>query len=201
MILIDGRETDLTLSNYANLEEVLSSIMDGGSLDQRIVTDVLVDDESFSELYPHQAEDIDIGSFSRLELRTVSFQQMAGDVAEELPKVLDIMDAGGKKVSELLRQSELYEGLEILQDILAVSRDYLNTLNVLRSEFSNGKEPRFNELTEKLSGVLEEIAESMSNADWMLVADLFEYEYLPACQGWREIIADISKNIQASEAA
>ena len=201
MIVIDGRESSLAISNFANLEEVLIKLMEEENLEQRIVTDVFVDNEAFSELYPHQAEDIDSQSFSRLELRTISFEQMASDVVTELPKVIDIMANGSRRVAQLLRLSELSEGLEVLQDIIAVTREMLNTIHILRSQFSSGVSRDIDALGEVLGTLLGEIGDVMDAEDWMLVADLLEYEYLPACEGWRGIISSIADDIAASSKA
>ena len=201
MIMIDGRESSLTLSNYANLEEVLSKLIEEEGLEQRIVTDVLVDDEAFSELYPHQAEDIESGSFSRLEVRTVSMDEMATDVVGELPKVIEIMAVGSRQAASLLRQSDLSEGLEVLQDIIGVSRELLNTIHILRSQYSSGQSQELDDLGTTLAELLGEICDVMSNEDWMLVADLMEYEYLPACEGWRGVIDSIAADIIKAKAA
>jgi hypothetical protein len=201
MIVIDGRESSISLSNFANLEEVLSKIIEEEGLEERIVTDVLLDDEAFSELYPHQAEDIEANSFSRLELRTVSIDQMASDVIGELPKVIDIMAGGSRQAAALLRKAELAEGLEVLQDIIAVSRELLNTVYVLRSQYATGPSKEIEELGATLGELLGEIGDVMANEDWVLVADLMEYEFLPACEGWRSVIDAINKDIEAVKAA
>lgn len=201
MIIIDGRESNLSLSNYANLEEVLSTLMEEEDMQERIVTDVLVNDEAFSELYPHQAEDIESGEISRLELRTVSLAQMAGDVVQELPKVIDIMAHGSRKAAAWLRQSELAEGLEVLQDIIAVSRDLLNTIHILRIGYSSGPIRELDELGDSLGNLLGEIGDVMANEDWLLVADLIEYEYLPACEGWMAVINAVTADVKAARAA
>ena len=201
MIVIDGRESALSLSNYANLEEVLSKLIEEEALDQRVVTDVFVDDEAFSELYPHQAEDIDSKSISRLEVRTVSMEEMASDVAGELPKVINIMASGSRRSAALLRQAELAEGLEVLQDIVAVSRDMLNTIRILRAQFANGASRELDALSDTLGDLLGEMGDAMANEDWGLVADLLEYEYIPACEGWRLVIDQIAGDIAVARAA
>jgi hypothetical protein len=201
MIVIDGRESSISLSNFTNLEEVLIKIIEEEGLEERIVTDVLLDDEAFSELYPRQAEDIEAESFSRLELRTVSIDQMADDVIEELPKVIDIMARGSRQAAALLRQAELAEGLEVLQDIVGVSRELLNTVDVLRAQYSTGSSKEIIELGDTLSELLSEICDVMTNEDWVLVADLMEYEYLPACEAWRPVIDAIRNDREATKAA
>jgi hypothetical protein len=139
MIIVDGRESGVSLADYANLEEVLNKLVEEEGLEQRIVTDVFVDDEAFSELYPHQAEDIDSRGIRRLELRTVSLEEMAGGVVGELPKVIDIMASGSRHAAALLRQAELADGIEVLQDLVAVSRDLLKSIQTLRSQYSAGR--------------------------------------------------------------
>jgi energy-converting hydrogenase A subunit M len=201
MIVIDGRESALTLSNYANLEDVLIKIIEEEKLEDRIVTDVLVDDEAFSELYPHQAEDIEASGISRVEIRTISLDQMAGDVVVELPKVIDIMAGGSRAAAALLRRAELAEGLEVLQDVVGVSRELLNTIYVLRCQYSSGTCAPLEEMSDTLGDLLGEIADVMSNEDWVLVADLLEYEYLPACEGWRKVITSIEEDVLASKKA
>lgn len=197
MIVIDGRESGLSISTYTNLEETLAALIKEEGLEHRIVTDVLVDDEAFSELYPHQAEDIDSGSFNKLELRTVSLYEMANDVVVELPKVITAMDVGSQRAAELFRQSDIAEGIEVLQDIIAVGRDLLNTVHVLRSQYSSGSTVALDALGESLGGLLEETGDAIANEDWLLVADLMEYEFVPACKGWGRVISELSGDISA----
>jgi hypothetical protein len=201
MIVIDGRESGLSLSNFANLEEILIKLMEEQNLDARIVTDVLVDDAPFTELYPHQAEDIDSQAFKRLELRTISMEEMAGSMAAELPKVISIMAEGGRKVAALLRQSEIAEALEILQDTIGVSRELLAAVQLLRGQFSGHDSSDVELLSATLGDLLGEIIEVMNNEDWLLVADLLEYEYIPACEGWRGIISGLDGDIVSARAA
>ena len=201
MIVIDGRESTLSLSNFANLEEVLTKLIEEESLDQRIVTDVLVNNEPFSELYPHQAEDIESDTITHLELRTVSAEEMASDVVVELPKVIGILAGGSRRVAALLRQAEVAEGLEVLQDVISVSREFLNTIHVLRGQFASGKNSDLDALGDSIGGLLGEIADVMGNEDWVLVADLLEYEYVPACEGWRAVIDALAADISAARAA
>ena len=200
MIVIDGRQSAISLANHANLEELLSRLVEEEALETRIITDVFVNDEAFSELYPHQAEDIDADSIERLELRTVSVEEMASDVVEELPKVVGLMSGGGRQVASLLRRAELSEALEVLQDMISVSRDFLTTIDVLRGYFSSGKSRDLTALGDTIGEALGEVADAMSNEDWILVADLLEYEYLPACEGWRGIIAEVAQDIIAARA-
>ena len=182
MIIIDGRESNLALANYANLEEVLVDIASQDAMSNRIVTDVLVNKEPFSELYPHQAEDITAEHITNLELITVSQQQMTADILGELPKVVVMINSSSKAIAQLFRTTELAEALEMLQDMIAVSRDLLATIGIiLDANPDTNTVQNLMLFSEKFSNLLEEIGDSMQNEDWMLVADLMEFELVPEC--------------------
>lgn len=199
MIVIDGRESNFAVADFANLEEILEGIMKDEVMGQRIITDVFLNEEAFSELYPHQAEDIECDEIERLEIRSVSLEEMAGDVAEELPKVVKILAGGARSVAALLRKNELAEAFEMLQDMIAVSRDFLNTVHVLRGRFSSGSSADLDALADTVGDILGEITDVIAAEDWLLVADLLEYEYIPACEGWNKVLDEISSDILSSQ--
>ena len=96
---------------------------------------------------------------------------------------------------------ELAEGLEVLQDIIAVSRDMLTTIRVLRAQFSREASQELDALGNTLGDLLGEMGDVMGNEDWVLLADLLEYEYLPACEGWRAVIDQLAGDVKAAQAA
>ena len=50
MIIVDGRNSGKEISNFANLEEILVDVMEGEGMENRVVTDVLVNNGQFSEI-------------------------------------------------------------------------------------------------------------------------------------------------------
>lgn len=201
MIIIDGRTSDINVSNFANLEEVLTNVVEDGSLDNRIVTDVLINDEAFSELYPHQAEDIETSEIEKIEIRSVSIAEMASDVTTEMYKVITLMDIGGKRCAELLRQAELSSGLEVLQDIVDVTRHFLAMVELLRSDFARDPESSLDALTGRLDSALGEMNDVLAQEDWFLLADLLEFEYLPVCIEWNAVLGRLAQDIAEFKAA
>jgi hypothetical protein len=201
MIFIDGRNTKMKVGNFANLEEILVKLMEDETMDNRIVTDVLVNDEAFSELYPHQAEDIDASEIRKVEIRSVSVARMAADVTGELYKVITLMTVGAKRVAQEMRQAEISSGMEVLQDVIDVTRNFLVTFDILRREFSIHREQELLPLTTRLSELLEEINQVLSQEDWVLLADLAEYEFLPVCEAWNAVLATLADDISQYKAA
>ena len=195
MIIIDGRESALHINNFANLEELLVSASADDDLANRIVTDVLINNESFSELYPHQAEDIASDELQSVEIRSVPYDEMAINIVGELYKVIDIMGNGSRRVAALFRQADDDEALEILQDLLEVTRDFMGMISILRNNFSVSADAEFMTHVEQISSLLTEMSDVLENEDWILLADLLEYEFVPTCDSWKQIIQNLWETI------
>lgn len=197
MIIIDGDKSDFSINNYTNLEEALIHITSQEGLASRIVTDVIVNKEPFSELYPHQAEDIDTSSIESLELKTVTVDEMSHDILEELPKVVLIVNASSTTIAGMLRKGQLAEALEFMQDMIDVSRHLLQTIAVLiENNYSQVINEQLQEFTNVFSDLLTEISESMSDEDWILTADLIEYELVPATAKISSLIGSLKTAVQ-----
>ncbi|MBO4313623.1 MAG: hypothetical protein J5838_04950 [Desulfovibrio sp.] len=189
MIIVDGCKSEKAISNFANLEEVLLNVMQEAKMEDRVVTDVLVNDELFSEIYPHQAEDLSSSDIKSIEIRTVPASQMALDISGEMHKVAQLMLNGARNVARLFREAKDGDALELLQDLLDVTRDFLNMVSVLRTRYLDGANAEFAEKTQNLSDLISEMSDVLANEDWVLMADLLEYELAPQCEDW-ELVSD-----------
>jgi hypothetical protein len=196
MISVDGRETGMDIKQFQNLEEILLKIMSGGELEGRVVTDVFVNRESFSEIYPHQAEDIEVSEIESVEVKSVPRVQMAHEITLELDKVVRLMDHGARRVADLFRQAEDAEGLEVYQDLLDVTRDFLSMIGVLREEVDPGKGETFSGAADEVSNLFSEMTEVLENEDWILLADLLEYEFIPAMNRWKAVVAELRNDLR-----
>lgn len=196
MIVIDGRQTDMKLDSFANLEEILVKVLTEDYLENRIVTDVLVNEETFSEIYPHQAEDVQTDEIRSLEIRTVPVGEMAVNISRELYKVIQVMTSGAKQVATLFRQADDTEALELLQDLIDVTCDFMGMISTLRAEFSLRGGVDFQTNVDQISDLLTEMTEVLENEDWILLADLLEYEFLPVCENWKQVIQSLREDIR-----
>lgn len=198
MIIIDGRETNMHIGNFANLEEILVEAHIECTKDRRIVTDVLVNNELFSEIYPHQAEDIEREEISKVEILSMPLGEMALNITDELFKVTRIMSDGSKQVARLFRQGDDQEALELFQDLLDVTRDFMSMVGVLRTEFITVSDPEFTTLVERVSELLGEMSEVLAGEDWILLADLLEFDFNPVCEAWNASIQKLRAKISSN---
>ncbi len=201
MIVIDGRASELDIKNFENLEQLFNKVVEQGFLTDRVVTDVLVNDEPFSEIYPNQAEDIDVHEVSSVEIRTMPSDQMAVNITSELYKVVKLMGDGAKGVADLFRQADDAEALEMYQDLLDVTRDFLNMIGVLHDGFKLEANVEFNQASQSLSSLFSEMTEVLENEDWILLADLLEYEFLPTVELWKKVITNLRGELHSPEQA
>ena len=195
MIIIDGRPMDMNMAAFSNLEEILVQVIKDDYLEKRVVTDVLLNKEPFNEIYPHQAEDLEVSEIDSLEIQTVPLNEMAGNVAEELHKVINIMGEGARQIAQLFRQADDAEALEMLQDLLEVTREFLGMVGLLRYEYTTPGTDSISDRIEVISSLLGEMIEVLENEDWILLADLLEYEFLPTVKDWSGVINNLQKVI------
>ena len=196
MISVDGRATGMEIGQFHNLEEILLRIMETDELEGRIVTDVFVNNESFSEIYPHQAEDIESEEIKSVEIRSVPVMDMALDITLEMGKVVKLMDHGARRVAELFRQADDAEALEVYQDLMDVTRDFLNMIGVLRSEAIRKTDAAFDAAADEISNLFSEMVEVLENEDWILLADLLEYEFIPAMGRFKTVIGELQSSFE-----
>ncbi|WP_028577679.1 hypothetical protein [Desulfomicrobium escambiense] len=198
MIIVDGQRTPLEVHNFENLEQIIEKIMSDTSMQSRIVTDVLVNNEAFSEIYPHQAEDMEASYIDRVEIISVHTSEMAQSITRELYKVVSLMATAGRQVADLFRQADDAQALELYSDLLEVNRDFMNMVGVLRNEFVADSSMDFEESLGDLSSLFSEMIEIQENEDWILLADLLEYEYLPLVEKTKTIVAQLRESVKAS---
>jgi hypothetical protein len=198
MILIDGQKQDMDVSNFQNLDQIFIKVKEDGGLENRVVTDVFVNDKPFSEIYPHQAEDIDLSEVQSIDIRTLGVAEVAVEITRELYKVVTLMGEGATRVAELFRQADDAEALDTYQDLLDVTRDFIGMVSVLRGEFALKDHKEFLEASDQLSSLFSEMTEVLANEDWILLADLLEYEFLPAVNRWKKVVALLREDVRTS---
>ncbi len=198
MIIVDGQRTPLEVHNFENLEQIIEKVMADTSMQSRIVTDVLFNNEAFSEIYPHQAEDMEASYIDRVEIISVHTSEMAQSITRELYKVVSLMATAGRQVADLFRQADDAQALELYSDLLEVNRDFMNMVGVLRNEFVANSAMDFDVSLGDLSSLFSEMIEIQENEDWILLADLLEYEYLPLVEKTKAIVAQLRESVKAS---
>lgn len=193
MLIIDGNEKKLQFADFANLETLLNEVVKFDNLEKRVITDVLVNDEPFSEIYPHQAEDIEMEMIDKVEIISVTEEEMIKNILIEMQKVVTIMQSSSKRIAELFRQADDSEALEMYSDLLDVVRNFLGMISLLYNQKAMLFKQKDSASFDKFSELLNEIIEVQDNQDWILMADLLEYEFNPLLQEWQTLFNTLNK--------
>ncbi len=196
MIIIDGQQWEYAANHFENLEKLLQKVMESDQVKDRIVTDVMVNGEAFSEIYPHQAEDIEGQELEKVEIVSLPKKEMGQQIVTEMVKVISLMNQGAQQVAASFRQAEDMDALDTYHDLLEVSSAFLNMVGSLQNELELSASKETGETLEVFSKLLTEMIEVQENEDWVLLADLLEYEFLPVVEKWRLIVQELEKNIQ-----
>ena len=193
MLIIDGNEKKLQFADFANLETLLDEVVKFDNLEKRVITDVLVNDEPFSEIYPHQAEDIEMEMVDKVEIISIAEEEMIKNILIEMQKVITIMQSSSKQIAELFRQADDSEALEMYSDLLDVVRNFLGMISILYNQKNMLLKQKDSAIFDKFSELLNEIIEVQDNQDWILMADLLEYEFNPLLQEWQTLFNALNK--------
>ncbi len=184
MIYINGKVCEWNMNQFNNLEEIIVASFNSVANDNQIITNVILNDEPFSEIYPHQAEDVSVSNIEKLEFFSVDLNHMAESVVEELFKVTKSMSLACTTASTYFRRGDEAEALDMLQDLIEVQRSFLNMVGTLRTDFNIPESDEVNELTNRFSELLSEVINVMDYEDWVLLADFLEFEVAPICNEW-----------------
>lgn len=191
MIYINGQKSELELNQFANFEEVINAANKHCIDEEEIITEVHLNNELFQELYPHQAEDIDIDEVEKVEITSVKCVEMASQIVAELFKVTSSMRLAATQASESLRRGDDADAFETINNMTDVIRNFLNMIFCFQSDFNAPVTNEYLALAEKYNQILMEVNEAMENEDWILVADLLEFEVAPLCSEWDEYLKSL----------
>jgi len=194
-ISLDRKSIELEGPQDNNLEEILTRVMSEHVQLGKVITGVRLNGTGYSEKNPHDAVNIPLKDIRTLEIDTMSAEEMARHFFENGEQYLDILIKGGEKISELFRiadeteanehYAEYLENLRLFLQMIAESKEAFH-LNFSAIPFQNatvGDEVR------KLSNVMDQMLKVQENEDWVMLADLLEYELIPLLKGWDQILA------------
>lgn len=193
-ILIDNQSIEMDTSGVNNLEEVLVKIMTEDVKPGSTITTVKLNGTVYSEKTPHDAVGVAISDIKTLEINTMGEEEIAWRFLENGVRQLDLLIQAAEKVSELFRiadeaeanehYAQLLESLRLFLHVVDQVKEILN-LDLSAIAFENDTvEQRF----EKLSEVINEMLKVQEEEDWIMLADLIEYELMPLLEEWKSIV-------------
>ena len=198
-ITINGSLINKSMEHVNNLEEILINL--SGSLipSNHLINSVVVNGNEFSEIFPGQAKEISKMNINDLEIMTVSLDEFAKAAIKDSVCFIEQIILSISKTAELFRmfdESEANEKMALIIDPLRTLIEFINSTRTdlkwdFENEYINGR-PIIQEW-EKLHSVIDELKSTQEEGDWILYADLLEYELIPILNSWIDIFKSKSE--------
>ena len=202
-ITINGSLVNKSIEHINNLEEILINLSDTSIPPNHLVGSVTVNGNEFSEVFPGQAKEIAAVNINDLDIETVSFEKFAEAAIKDSAFFIKNIIASVNKTAELFRiydETEANEKMAQIIDPLRALIVFINSTRIdLKWDFENDQidgHPIVKDW-EKLHSVIDELKLTQEEGDWILYADLLEYELVPVLNVWVNIFEEKSKNFNA----
>jgi len=202
-ITINGSLVNKSIEHINNLEEILINLSDTSIPPDHLVGSVMINGNEFSEVFPGQAKEIAAVNINDLDIETVSLEKFAEAAIKDSVFFVKNIIASVNKTAELFRiydETEANEKMAQIIDPLRALIVFINSTRIdLKWDFENDQidgHPIVKDW-EKLHSVIDELKLTQEEGDWILYADLLEYELVPVLNVWVNIFEEKSKNFNA----
>lgn len=201
LVTINEQNLPVDFSHLQSLEEIIAEINEQFIPEGQQLYRLHVNGEFFSERYPREARYVDIGEISRLDVKTVSDEEMARLIIQ------DAVHQGNMVVQALERSAGLFrvgseeeanhyfaQVLEALRWLLQTGESACRVLRVNLETMSSGGAVPASRYLRDLQDLLEEMLETSEDEDYVMLADLMEYELLPMVQEWQTMLQELASS-------
>ena len=202
-ITINGSLVNKSKEHINNLEEILINLSDTSIPPNHLVGSVMINGNEFSEVFPGQAKEIAAVNINDLDIKTVSLEKLAEAAINDSVFLVKDIIASINKTAELFRiydETEASEKMAQIIDPLRALVVFINSTRIdLKWDFENDQidgHPIVEDW-EKLHSVIDELKSTQEEGDWILYADLLEYELIPVLNSWITIFNQKSMNYDA----
>jgi len=191
-ITIDGRAVDEAEVSGQSLEEMLIDIMTRHMPEDHLARRVMVNGERYAEEVPHDAAQVPRTDIDRLEVQTISRREIASEFMTHGPAILGTIIEAAPKVAELFRVADESEANEHYLTFLQTLQEFLMMINLTTKalgidpgrEFVQGR--TLAQEGEELNRIVNEMLSVQEEQDWVLLADLIEYDLHEVLRRWQE---------------
>jgi len=187
-------------SHMRNLEEALVELNDRFVPPGQQLFQVRVNGEFFSERYPRESKYLELGEISTLDLKTIPDGEMARVILGEAGQQAGVLCQAIEKSARLFRVSAEDEAnhyfaqvLEALRWLLMTWENACQVLKVDVDQVCLSPDGHPTSFLKGLQDLLGEMLEISEDQDYVLLADLMEYELLPTVREWQHILETLAK--------
>ncbi len=200
-VLVNGQEKKMNLSGAITISEALDRVSKEELQCNNLVTEVMVNGKNLSLADEKEAEAITCDQVESLAVTSCTsgdlLQESLADSLVYVGEMLPLMD----KTAEFYRQGKTHEAnqaygqcLEAVQRLLKSGVVIKTAMALLREDISldhfmvlEGKEG--------VLALFQSMLEAQTSHDWVLLADMLEYEITPLLKQWSKELGEFQKTI------
>jgi hypothetical protein len=192
-VYLDGKPLDGGVEG-ATLQDMLQTLMDSNLAQDRTMNEVRINGEPFEEAKLGPATALPRESIERLEVETLDARQVALHFLGNAGHYLVAIVAAVERVAELYRVSDESEAsehylatldsLQLFMQVLQTTRDALGLDFDAMVIEGRSLEQRLS----GLAGLVQELLSAQEQEDWVLLADVLQYDLCEQLQEWRRLV-------------
>ena len=201
-VFIDQEPYRGELGPHTTLEQLSESIRNGAVPEDRLVISIQGDGRDLVAHDLDEALSRPVVEYDRLDFLTESTSTVAVEALETAGQMFVESAAGRTQTATLFTQGQIDEALQLLGPcIITWQRAFdavaqVLTLTGLELDEVESEGVRLTAMVETWTDQLRQIKEAFENKDFVLIADLLEYEFGPTTDRWAAYIQSISEIIQ-----
>lgn len=201
-VYIDSTPLDINRGKFSNLEDLIYEVMSKHTSGNRLIVEVKINDVTFSERWPGEAKIIPLDKIVKIEFITESIEKIATEILNNIPEQIENITNGLLKAAELYRVADEQEANLNFVKLLTSLRDFVNFVTQLKNtdiiswESVDVEGMDVETHYKKLINLIDEMIDVQEDEDWILLADLIEYELLPIMNKWKEFLSSARENIK-----
>ncbi len=201
-VWLDQKLFNTALSG-GNLQDILADLINNHLGGRRTLREVKINGSPFEQALLGPAEAVLRAQIRLLEVETQDTSEVALHFMGSAQGYLRTIAHSSEKVAELFRTSDEREAsehylrtldsLQLFMQVLSTARDALN-LDFTRN-LPDGTWPEMH--LERLLSLVKEMLVAQEEEDWILLADLLQYDLVDALNQWQEIIPIINQGMKS----
>ncbi len=198
LITINDENIAADFSHLHSLEEAIVELHDNFIPPGQQLFQVHINGEFFSERYPRESRYMNLAEIETLSLRTISDHDMARLILKEAVQQADLLSQAIEQSAALFRLAAEDEANYYFSQVLDSLRWLLQVgdcaVQVLKEEPTpqDSQQGRISQYLRNLQGLLDEMLHFCEEEDYIMLADLMEYELFPMVQEWQKILSQLA---------
>lgn len=198
-VTLNDQSLPVDLSHLRNLEEALMELNEKFIPTGEQLFQVQLNGQFFTERYPRESRYITLGEVSTLDLKTVTDSDLArgilGDAALKVQTLVEALEKGAALFRLAAEDEANYYFAQVLDALRWLLQTGEGACQVLDVDLAKECSPQIGDVAEflkRFQDLLDEMLQVYQEEDYILLADLMEYELLPMVQEWQKILSLLS---------